>query len=309
MAYELVAEVLDHAPSEFTPAERMVMVAIAEYVRTEDYKQHGTRSISRPAADIARRAGLKPEGLKEALQRLAKRKFDVRVPLRTGRDGRPVYAVPGTSPRYEIPPLPVPADCFCDACKRAIPALQVIHKGGSQPPLRRGKGGSQPRLGGATAPPDGVTAPPIATSEDTENVLVEASRNGVQGGATTPPNRVREPGSPGPRARTRAGGRARTAEPTTEDLDTIIEEMNDHAGVKVTRDHARRIWVQVLERAGTKISHPLLYVLAAIRDAPHEYKPTPTPPPVQSSRQLPLVAVASDETRAKVMSQLRAGTA
>jgi hypothetical protein len=271
MAYELVAEVLDHAPSDLTPAERLVMVVIAEYVHTEDYKR-GIRSTSRPAADIGRRAGLRKEGLKEALQRLARRKLDVRTPLAIGRDGRPVYALPGKSGTYEIPELPAPADCFCDACKKAIPMLGLIHKGGPQPPLANHKGGPQPRLGGATAPP---------------------------GGATAPPNQSRVPGKSSPRASVTKSG------PTDEDLDTIIEEIKDHAGVTATADHARCVYRDVLGRAGTTtLRHPLSYVLKAIREEPHRYRPTPTPAP---ARQQPLLSLVepvppgkpvSDEKRA-----------
>lgn len=288
MAYELVAEVLDHAPPDLTPAEVLVLAAVAEYVLNEDYKR-GSRRTSRPAADIARRAHMTLDGLRKALQRLAKNDLEIRVPLATGKDGRPVYAVPGKSGTYEVPTLAAPPDCLCNTCKKGELVTQVVHKAVPQSRLNGEKAVPQSRLGGTTVQPGGTGVPP--------------------GGTGVLPNRVSVPGNQGPRARTRAGARARANEPTTEDLDTIIEEMNDHAGIVVSRDHARRIYQDVISRAGAKIGHPLRYVLAAIRDEPHRYRPTPTPPPMEPARQLPLVAVASDETRAKVMSQLRAGTA
>jgi hypothetical protein len=281
MAYELVAEVLDHAPCELTPTERLVLVVIAEYVLSDDYKR-GIRRTSRPAADISRRAGLKKEGVKDALQRLAKRGLDVRVPISTGKDDRPVYAVPGKSCTYEVPEFPAPADCLCDTCKRLIPTLGLIHKagarppleapkGGPQPPLNDLKGGAQPRVGGGTAPPGGGTAPP--------------------GGATAPPNRVRVPGNPGPRARPRAPARPT---PTPEDTETIIEEMTD-AGFPVTTDQAYRIYTDITTRAATPPRHPLQYVLAAIRQEPHRYRPTPTPPTINTPRQPPLLGLITTE--------------
>lgn len=244
MAYELVAEVLDHAPAGLTAAERLVMVVIAEYVLSSDYAR-GLRTTSRPAGDVARRAGLKPEGLKATLQRLAGRNLELRVALATGRDGRPVYAMPGRSTTYQVPVLAAinGGTCVCEDCQQI--AVPVIPKGGSQPRLTAHKGGSQPRLGGATAPP----------------------------------NRGRNRGNPGPRTRARA---------TPTDLDTIVEEMLDHAEIRITVDDAAVIYRDVLDRAGTPPRHPLSYVLQAIRAEPHRYRPTPTPPP--APRQLPLVA-------------------
>jgi hypothetical protein len=136
MAWELVNEVLDHAPAGLTPAEVLVLVAIAEYVRTEDHK-HGIRRTSRPAADIARRAHMTLDGLRKAVQRLAKNGLDIRVELATGKDGRPVYAVPGKSSTYKIPPLSAATggQCICETCTADIPT-KVIHKEGAEPPLK-----------------------------------------------------------------------------------------------------------------------------------------------------------------------------
>lgn len=270
MAYELVEEVLDHAPAGLTPAERLVMVAIAEYVLSSDYT-HGVRRTSRPSSEIARRAGLKPDGLKAVLQRLAARNLELRVPLMTGKDNRPVYAMPGRSGTYEIPALAAATggSCTCESCIQVVSGAEVIHKGGSQPPLDGRKGGPQPRVGGATAPPGGVTAPP--------------------GGVTAPPNRVRVPEIPGSRARA-------SAKPGPEDLETIIEEMRDTTRKTVTREHAATIYRDVLERAKTRPAHPLAYVLKAIRTEGERYLPTHTPPAyVPLARQLPLVAVVTHD--------------
>ena len=116
MAYELVTEVLDHAPATITTGELVVMVAIAEWVQHDDYRR-GIRQCSRAQADLSRRTRLAPAGVKTALQRLAERGLELRVPLSIGKDGRPVYAVPGRVSTYRIPPLPAPPGCSCSNCR------------------------------------------------------------------------------------------------------------------------------------------------------------------------------------------------
>lgn len=291
MAYELVAEVLDHAPTDLAPSERLVMVVIAEYVLSTDYTR-GNRSTSRPAADVARRAGVTISGLKQALQRLAKRGLDMRVPLLVGKDGRPVYAMPGRSSTYQVPPLAAATGgaCTCDSCISGISTLEVIPKGTPHSPLNghriTPKGASDSRLGGSTQSPGGSTQSP--------------------GDSTQPPNRV--PGSVNPGPRTRPRTRTREPAPTVDDTESIIEEMHDHAGVVVDIDHATRIWRDVLTRAKTLPQHPLSYVLRAIRTEPHRYQPTPTPPPPEPPRQLPLVAaIPTPERRAHLRTHWKTG--
>lgn len=104
MGIRRVVEVLRHAPADLTPAERMVLVAIGENVRDEDPKRETWADFN--AAVLAERAGLTGTGsLKSALQRLAKRGLEVRIPITHGKDGRPLYAVPGKQCRYRFPVL------------------------------------------------------------------------------------------------------------------------------------------------------------------------------------------------------------
>lgn len=93
--------------------------------------------------------------------------------------------------------------------------------------------------------------------------------------------------------------RAARSEDLGQVVDTIIEEMLDHAEITITPDHALSIYRDVLDRASTTPQHPLSYVLKAIRDQPHRYRPVPIPPPAPSARQLPLVA-SVDDTRPAV---------
>jgi hypothetical protein len=104
MGIKRVVEVLHHAPADLTPAERMVLVAIGENVRDSD----PTR-LTWPDFNVhvlAERTGLTGTGtLKAALQRLNKRGLEVRVPITNGKDGRPLYALPGKQCRYRFPAL------------------------------------------------------------------------------------------------------------------------------------------------------------------------------------------------------------
>jgi hypothetical protein len=114
MAYQLVEEVLDHAPADLDPAAVLVLVAIAELARAK------TRSIEAPAATIGRRARLTEGALRKAFQRLEKAGIEVRVAIRMDRFGKPVYAVPGRHCEYKLPAFPAPKDCPCHRCAEAV---------------------------------------------------------------------------------------------------------------------------------------------------------------------------------------------
>ena len=97
-----MSEVLDYAPEDLTPAERLVLVALAE--RADD----DTRLVA--AVDTTRdmllhRTGLTRSGVKKILTRLGARDLEVRVQLGTDKHGRPVYARDGQSTTYRIPVL------------------------------------------------------------------------------------------------------------------------------------------------------------------------------------------------------------
>lgn len=101
---KVVVEVLDHAPPDLTPAERLVLVVLAERCRDD------TRRVL-PGPDepvrtmLLRRCGLGTSGLTKVLRRLSKRGLDVRVPLAVDGAGRPVYAWEGRSAEFAVPVL------------------------------------------------------------------------------------------------------------------------------------------------------------------------------------------------------------
>lgn len=146
MSYELVAEVLDHAPAALDPTERLVLVCIAEQCRGN------SRVRDIPAEEIRRRTGLGERGLRHVCERLAAKKLQVRVALTVDRHNKPVYALTGKVCRWVLPPLPPPADCGCARCEGADP----------QVPLQTGEDseGRTPDVGGRTPDGEGMPAGP-----------------------------------------------------------------------------------------------------------------------------------------------------
>lgn len=148
MAYELVQEVLDHAPEILGQAERLVLVCIAEEAR------RGSRKAGIAQTVLIRRTGLTKSGLQKVFQRLARNKIEVRVPLRMDK-GRPVYAVPGTTCTYQIPALQPPKDCPCHRCLLGASASILQEKDG-----REGRGQTPE---GAPRAPEGAGQTPGGT--------------------------------------------------------------------------------------------------------------------------------------------------
>lgn len=150
MSYELVEEVLDHAPAGLGAAERLVLVCIAEECRGKIRK----RDI--PAEDIRRRTGLGERGLRHACDRLAKAGIKVRVALALDRNGEPVYALTGKVCRWELPPFDPPPGCPCARCEEAdaqvLPQIEEDSQGRAPDP--------QGRTPDVTGMPAGRTGPP-----------------------------------------------------------------------------------------------------------------------------------------------------
>lgn len=102
MGIRLIVEVLDQYPRDLTPAERLVLVAIAEAARDE------TREGWPGMELLIRRTGLSRSAVTKILQRLARRRppIEVRVSIGKGHDGRLVYASRGRRTTYRLPPVP-----------------------------------------------------------------------------------------------------------------------------------------------------------------------------------------------------------
>lgn len=122
MAYELVQEVLDHAPEDLDPGARLVLVCIAEECRG------GSRMREIPSERLQRRTGLGARGLRDACKRLEARGIKVRVAMSVDRHNKPVYAVPGRSCQWVLPPLAPPDGCMCMPCSHKEEAKRLLRE-------------------------------------------------------------------------------------------------------------------------------------------------------------------------------------
>lgn len=232
MAWQLVAEVLDHAPPACGPAERLVLVAIAEAIHTD---RRETRRCTTGVADLARRTGLRPASVTDALTRMRDRVgLDVRVAIGTDRRGNPVYATPGRVPIFELPVLQAPVGCPCSACTHAAAGSAI----------------TDPRADDGSAVAD---AGPVGTdphlargsvTADTGSALIDPSvcRGSVEadpGSVTTDPGSVstdpsRVPGHPEER------GGSVSADPSPADIAHAVGVFPIAGGRRFDRGEGRR---------------------------------------------------------------------
>lgn len=110
MGFMLYREIRDGAPADWTAAERLVAWVIA------DDANDTTRKSWIKLPELMQRTGIKSEvGVRKALQRLAARGYEFRVPISKGKDGRLVFAAKGHSLDFIVPPMPdrrLPAGAF-----------------------------------------------------------------------------------------------------------------------------------------------------------------------------------------------------
>jgi hypothetical protein len=97
VAWQLVKEVFEGAPPELGPAERLVLVALAEWADAEE------RLCWRTAGELAARVGVSENGLRKVMQRLARCNLDPRVPIQFGASGAPVFAHKGRATTFRLP--------------------------------------------------------------------------------------------------------------------------------------------------------------------------------------------------------------
>ncbi len=149
MAVSLISEVMAFVTgSDLAPTERFVLVAIAEQANAKTrqaWQESGNGGRRR--WNLAEAVGLSPTGLRDVLQRLAKRGLEVRVPLSKDSKGRVVYAVHGRQTTYRLPGFP----------RRDGDAWPSPYgDGGALPP----DGEPSPYGDGQAPPPDGQPSPP-----------------------------------------------------------------------------------------------------------------------------------------------------
>lgn len=96
------------AAAEVTPAERLVLFAVAErsHERTRLMLRHRVDDVQL-VDRLAEVTGLARDGaLKKAFQRLAGRGLEVRIPVKISAKGRPVFTHEGHSMRFRLPEFP-----------------------------------------------------------------------------------------------------------------------------------------------------------------------------------------------------------
>lgn len=110
MSYELVQEVRESAPLDLSATERLILIWIAEQSREEDryYRSEliEARTCWPGRENLMRWSGISSERtFRAALQKLADRGLDVRVPLGVDRHGAVLYAVKGQRMVLRLPEL------------------------------------------------------------------------------------------------------------------------------------------------------------------------------------------------------------
>lgn len=104
MGVRLMVEVLDWAPEDASPAERLLLLALAEKADDSSRRVLWARGED-PRTVLRRRVGLSESGLTKALARLAERGHDPRVPVGEDKLGRVVYAFEGRVTEFVVPVL------------------------------------------------------------------------------------------------------------------------------------------------------------------------------------------------------------
>jgi len=97
VSIRLINEVLDHAPAELTPVERLLLVALAE--KANDL----TRRCWPGMELLTKRLGVGERRVRQVLTELATRGYELRVPAGCNKRGEPVFATRGHRTVYEIP--------------------------------------------------------------------------------------------------------------------------------------------------------------------------------------------------------------
>lgn len=96
----LIVEVLDRAPAELAPQERLLLVVLAEAAADE------TRECWPGMETLTHRVGLWARRVREVLADLGQRGYKVRVPSGVDKHGMPVFASKGHRTVYRVPTFP-----------------------------------------------------------------------------------------------------------------------------------------------------------------------------------------------------------
>jgi hypothetical protein len=175
MGYQLRRDLREALGPDITGLQRAVALEIA------DDANDGTRESVAPLEDLVRWTGAKDGSVvRNALKRLAAAGWEFRVPIGKGKDGRILYAVPGTRMTFRVPPFRL------EGVAVATPkGEQGLTQGGAGATPSIPQGGAGAHSEGAGAHSEGAGAPPY--SSDPSDPSRRSNRD-VAGGADAPPS-------------------------------------------------------------------------------------------------------------------------
>lgn len=154
MGYELRRQLREALGPDITGLQRAVALEIA------DDANERTRRSWAALEDLARWTGAKDGSVvRNALKRLAAAGWEFRVPIGKGKDGRALYAVPGTRMTFLVPHFEggARATPYGDKGERGLPV------GGAGATPQTPQGGATAPSEGAVAPSEGAVAPPFSS--------------------------------------------------------------------------------------------------------------------------------------------------
>jgi len=166
MGYELRRQLREVLGPDITGLQRAVALEIA------DDASDTTRESWAPLEDLARWTGAKdPSVVRNALKRLSAAGWEFRVPIGRGKDGRVLYAVPGTRMTFLVPPFEGVAVAPPSGGQGG--AVAPSEGAGATPSTPQG--GAVAHSEGAVAPSEGAVAPPFSSSPHSPHVDKDSS--------------------------------------------------------------------------------------------------------------------------------------
>ncbi|MEU7032685.1 hypothetical protein ABZ958_03240 [Streptomyces sp. NPDC046237] len=217
MGYELRRQLREALGPDITGLQRAVALEIA------DDANDVTRESIALLEDLARWAGAKStEVVRNALKRLAQDGWEFRVAIGKGKDGRILYAVPGTRMTFRVP--------------------QFEGGAGATP-----KGERELTQGGATARPEGATATP---SDGQGGAPAHSEGAGAHSEGAGAPPYSSDPSDPSKRSNREAAARA-GATPSPAERDHHLTKFGAFwfsYPKKKAREEAKKAWIAAIER-------------------------------------------------------------
>lgn len=151
MGYELRRQLREALGPDITGLQRAVALEIA------DDANERTRRSAAPLEKLVLWTGAKDASVvRNALKRLASAGWEFRVPIGKGKDGRTLYAVPGTRMTFIVPHI--------EGGATATPKEEHgLPLGGATATPSKPQGGAGAHSEGATAHSEGAVAPPSSS--------------------------------------------------------------------------------------------------------------------------------------------------